>query len=587
MQMSKKHKKGNETPLWIRIICGFLGVLMILGIVFMVIPTSGQSIAYAAETAAQAEDSLPTDEMISVGLHSGSEAVASFSVQSDSGFALAYRKSDDAADPLMEISAKELTAAVDANLYRYGNGLVTENLGISVNGGYHIQISYFTFSEMGIDDRDNPVYIEPSVGATATDGYSIGNVNDYIQLLSSVDEVRAMEQPIFPYFTESKTYIRLGSYYTEDEAKAALWLLEKSLTVKAEVVSPSDEVITMLDSSTWLPVCELSVKRNKLSLTPATDALFKDSAGRTYRGSLIFDRQDSAHAPLIKVINRLPLEEYVASLLSYEVSSEENAELLKAMAIILRTEASRHKGTHTADGYDVCSDSHCHYFSGSMADATSIRKAVLETAGKILTYDGKAIYTPFTSESGSTTLSSEQAFGKAVDYLPAVITPWEDDVAQRWSVELSPFELYRLLADAGFTEIKGNIKSVAVLAKAESSDYVCEISFTDQFGNSVTVSSCEKIRLIFGSLLPSNNFVVGKAGDEVEIVLRTMSEDGLEYVESAEKLVLKGSYDSFVFSGRGSGCGVGFSVAGGRALAKLGYSYDQMLAIYYPETIIE
>lgn len=586
MQMSNKRKKGSETPLWIRVICGFLGALMILGVLFMVFPVYGQSAAYAGELDVQPERSLPTDTMISVGLHSGAEAVASFTVQSDQPVVLAYRKSDSVSENLLVNPAGELTAAIDANLYRFGSELTTENLGIAAVGGYHIQISYFTFSELGIDDRDNPVYIEPGVSIGNTDGYSRDSIRDYIDLLSSVAEVKAMNQPIFPYFTDSKTYIRLGSYYSAEEAQTALTALEKSLTMKAEVVSPSSDVMTLIDSTTWMPVCEVSTAKYELALSPETSVPFTDLAGRIYRGALIFDRPNDANEALLQVVNRLPLEEYVAALLSYEVSAEENAELLKAMAIILRTEAMRHMKTHQKNGFDVCNDSHCHRFSGSTADATAIRKAVIETAGMILTYNGAPIYTPYTTEAGGTTISSEDAFGKAIVYLSTLVTPWEDS-RSRWSVERSPYELYRLLSEAGYEEIKGNIKSVTATKRAEGSDYVTELVLTDIFENSVTVSGSEQIRALFAGLLPSTNFVVGKAGEEVTITRRTLEGDSLEYTETTETIKLEGAYDSFVFSGSGEGCGVGFSIAGGRALALKGYTCDQILAIYYPETKID
>ncbi len=588
--MAKKRKNGNETPLWIRIMCGALGVLMILSVVFMVIPYLGQSISHAEEGIPPSVETISTDRMISVGLRSGSDALSSFSVQSNNGFSLAYRKSDKDSETLLSYPSGPLAVAIDDNLYRYGNGLTTENLGIAALGGYHIQVSYFTISELGIDDRDNPVYIEPSVAVAVSDGYDRDTVNDFIELLASISYVQAMEQPIFPYYSANKTYIRLGSYYTAEDAEAALEALERTLTLKAEVVSPSERVLTVLDSSTWTPVCELSTDRYALSLTAENDQSFTDSAGHIYCGSLLLNRAGEASGKLIQVVNRLPLEEYVAALLSFEVSANEDAELLKAMAIILRTEATRHTDAHKADGYDVCSDSHCHRFSGSMANATSIRRAVLETSGEILTYNGKPIYTPFTVQSGATTISSEDAFGKQMAYLPALITPWEDsdsDNMKGWSVELSPYELYCLLIDAGYTEIKGNIQSVTIERKAEGSDYVTELSITDLFGNSIMVSGSETIRALLGGLLPSADFVVGKAGQTVTVIRRTLSGQALEYTETTETIELKGRYDSFVFSGRGIGCGVGFSIAGGRALAEMGYTYDQMLAIYYPETRIK
>lgn len=588
IEMSNKRKRGNETPLWIRIICGVLGGLMIFGIVVMAIPYMGQSIAYAGELEPTVE-SIPTDTMISVGLNTEKEAVASFSVQSKDGFNLSYRKSNNESELLESYPAGSLTVAIDDNLYRYGNKLTTENLGIAAIGGYHIQISYFTFSDLGIDDRDNPVYIDPGVAADITDGYDRDTVYDHIDLLSSLADVKALEQPIFPYYTDYKTYIRLGSFYTEEEAVNVLSALERMLTIQAEVVTPSDSVLTVLDAQTWQPVCELSTERYMLNLTPMTDVAFSDSDGHSYRGSLVFNRLSSESGGLMQVVNRLPLEEYVAALLSYEVSADENEELLKTMAVILRTEAVRHMEAHEDDGYDVCSDSHCHRFSGSMANATSIRKAVLETAGEILTYNGDAIYTPYTTQSGSSTLSSEDAFGKAVPYLPSLITPWEGSAnhTDRWSVELSPYELYRMLTVSGITEIKGNIASITVLNRAEGSDYVTELSFADQFGNSATVSGSEQIRSLFSGLLPSTSFVVGKAGDEVTVITRTLNGEELGYTETSEVLVLEGTYDSFVFSGVGVGTGVGLSISGTRVLSEMGYSYDLILGIYYPGTKIE
>lgn len=583
--MSNKRKKDKETPLWIRVICGFLGALMILGVLFMVVPVSGQSIAYAGETDVQVQTALPTDVMIDVGLYSGAEAVTSFTVQSDQPVVLSYRKSDSISEELLVSPTGELTAAIDANLFRYGTDLVTENLGISVTGGYHIQISYFTFSELGIDDRDNPVYIEPGVSIANTNGYTRDSVSDSIQLLSSVEEIKAMNQPIFPYFTDSNTYIRLGSYYSAEEAQTALTELEKRLTVDAKVVSPSAYDITVLDSNTSMPVCEVSTAQYDLTLAPETGTPFTDSAGRIFRGSLILERTNESSGALLQVVNRLPLEEYVAALLSCELSAEEDPELLKAMAIILRTEATRHMNAHAMDGFDVCGDSHCHLFSGSTADSTAIRKAVIETAGMILTYWDMPIYTPYTVQSGSTTISSEEAFGKSVAYLPTLVTPWED-TQTRWTVERSPYELYQMLSQAGYEEIKGNIQSVTVTQRAENSDYVTELVLTDIFENSVTISSNEQIRMLFAGLLPSTNFVVGEAGKQVAITRRTLKGDTLEYSQSQETVKLEGTYGNFVFSGNGEGCGVGFSISGGRALALKGYTYDVILAIYYPETKI-
>ena len=65
----------------------------------------------------------------------------------------------------MKICNKLLTKA--------GNSLYTESIGIETVGGYHIQISQFSFSDLIIDEnRDNPVYIYSKNTAGTTTGYT-------------------------------------------------------------------------------------------------------------------------------------------------------------------------------------------------------------------------------------------------------------------------------------------------------------------------------------------------------------------------------------------------------------------------------
>ena len=104
--------------------------------------------------------------------------------------------------------------------------------------------------------------------------------------------------------------------------------------------------------------------------------------------------------------------------------------------------------------------------------------------------------------------------------------------------------------------------------------------------NAVTVEGSEAIRLLFGGKLPSTAFVVGPAGEKVQRPIRTLSGNSLEYTESEETITLSGTYGSFVVHGRGSGCGVGFSVMGGKKLADMGLDYKQILQTYFPNVKI-
>ena len=44
---------------------------------------------------------------------------------------------------------------------------------------------------------------------------------------------------------------------------------------------------------------------------------------------------------------------------------------------------------------------------------------------------------------------------------------------------------------------------------------------------------------------------------------------------------------NYIFNGKGYGHGIGMSQNGARGMAKLGYTYDEILAHYYPGTYLE
>ena len=359
--------------------------------------------------------------------------------------------------------------------------------------------------------------------------------------------------------------------------------LERTITLNARIVEPDNDTVSVLGQDFTI-LSEFYTKNQELYISTLQNEGMHSSDGRTYSGTMLIQNLVAPGSAKLTVVNRLSLETYISILLPSEVYSEWNSELLKAMAVLLRTEITRKLGSHSADGYDICAESHCHTYIGGAEVNEQILEAVQQTAGQVLTYEGALIYTPYSMTVGSGTISSADAFGEKLPYLSGIYTPWEEQ--NEWTVEFTPYELYRLLSGHGYDEISGNIASVTVNSYAEHSDYVNSITFTDLFGNFVTVEGCETIRLLFGGKLPSSCFVVGLAGDSVQRPVRTLNGNSLEYTESEETITLSGTYGSFVFNGRGSGCGVGLSIMGAKKLADMGFDYQQILFTYFPEVKI-
>ena len=118
----------------------------------------------------------------------------------------------------------------------------------------------------------------------------------------------------------------------------------------------------------------------------------------------------------LTVINVLPVENYLLSVISSEMSANASLELLKAHAVISRswllaqieknknitdsgevysacteTESERVKWYDREDhiNFDVCADDHCQRYQGVTRQSTpKVAEAIKATRGQVLTYDG-------------------------------------------------------------------------------------------------------------------------------------------------------------------------------------------------------
>lgn len=116
----------------------------------------------------------------------------------------------------------------------------------------------------------------------------------------------------------------------------------------------------------------------------------------------------------LTAVNLLPLEDYLLSVISSEMSATSSLELLKAHAVISRSWLIAQKlknKTLTTDyqsciqdkhryirwydredhaNFDVCADDHCQRYQGcSKAYTPAVRQAIEATRGEVLTYEGK------------------------------------------------------------------------------------------------------------------------------------------------------------------------------------------------------
>jgi stage II sporulation protein D len=156
---------------------------------------------------------------------------------------------------------------------------------------------------------------------------------------------------------------------------------------------------------------------------------------RTYRGNLELSGLNGSLA----VINELPLEQYLYSVVGGEVSSGWPDEALKAQAVAARSYALFQGNKF--DVANVVDTTLSQVYNGIGAEAPVISKAVDATAGEVLMSGGKIVEAVFSSNSGGVTADPTEVWASGGDAFVSV--PSKEDVAatassKQWYYVLLP-----------------------------------------------------------------------------------------------------------------------------------------------------
>jgi stage II sporulation protein D len=150
-----------------------------------------------------------------------------------------------------------------------------------------------------------------------------------------------------------------------------------------------------------------------------------EKSNRTYRGAL----EASVYNQRLAVVNELPFEEYLYSVVGGEMSANWPAEALKAQAVAARTYAL-YQGNKFGIAH-VVDSTLSQIYTGTASESPSVIAAVQATEGEVLVdRNGKPIETLFSSNSGGQTSDSTEIWGNPVAYLTSRPSPSDDSAAQ-------------------------------------------------------------------------------------------------------------------------------------------------------------
>jgi stage II sporulation protein D len=152
---------------------------------------------------------------------------------------------------------------------------------------------------------------------------------------------------------------------------------------------------------------------------------------KSYRGALRIVRSGKK----LQLVNLVPLETYLLGVVPGEMPKEWPLEALKAQAVAARTYALANLVENRA--FDLYSDARSQLYYGAGAEAPGPTRAVTETRGQVLSYDGAPADTFYFSSSGGQTLSALDAFGQDLPYLVSVDDPWDETSPNhRWETRV-------------------------------------------------------------------------------------------------------------------------------------------------------
>ena len=273
--------------------------------------------------------------------------------------------------------------------------------------------------------------------------------------------------------------------------------------------------------------------------------------GRRYRGS--FSYTDAR-----EVVNVVPLEQYLYSVVSREMPRSWPAAALQAQAVVARTFVLQR--SNPARQYDLVPSEADQVYTGIDAENPQTAAAVDATAGQVLRFGDGFAQALYSSCCGGHTESNADAWGGALlPYLSGVScmycgdSPWF-----RWSQKLP---LTRMQ-----TALGANLKNVGVLENVEldapDSSGRARFWTFEGSGGSQRVKAASVRTMLGTRTLPS-------------LLVQRLALDAASAPQADRTVIIEGA---------GLGHGVGLCQWGARGMAFTGADARAILSYYYPGT---
>lgn len=269
-------------------------------------------------------------------------------------------------------------------------------------------------------------------------------------------------------------------------------------------------------------------------------------AGRSYRGSIEVLPGEGG----LMVVDELDVESYLVGVVNSEISSSWHPEAVKAQVVAARTYALYRKAAREGELYHLKGSHLGQAYNGTGGEDTLAERAVQGTRGEIVSYGGSPALTVYHANAGGVTEAASHVWQRDFPYLRSVESPGDElDPRFEWEFSVSADTLGSLLSREGH---RVGLPEAVSVEETSPTGRVKVLTVRDSYNHEARLRGEDLRRILGYSRLRSTMFEVSQSG----------------YV--------------FLFTGRGSGHGVGMSQWGAKGMAEEGYSYREILRHYYP-----
>lgn len=332
----------------------------------------------------------------------------------------------------------------------------------------------------------------------------------------------------------------LGNYHLVDHHNRVLMKLEFHNTIHFRSTAHGIEIIrndSVLFRRDTIIVRGISFA-NSFMVRPANN----NTDYRVYDGNLIISQANN----IFRLINRSPLESYVAGTVQSEAGFNRHNVFYQVQAIIIRTYAMRNLNRHRSEGFSLCDRVHCQAYYGKTFDPDIIA-AVEHTRGEVVVDQNSALLnTVYHANCGGETVNSEDLWVQAMPYLRSRIDTFcLHKPGARWTATIPVAEFRSFLHNTIGQKPSENLWE-EITQKRQNS----RVHFLD----ATRQIPLRRVREHFR--LRSTFFDITQSGQMLQ------------------------------FTGRGFGHGVGLCQEGAMERARHGHTREQILNFYYQNTRI-